>query len=412
MNNISYFCIVKRFKSILFVLSALLFTPSTGIYGARDLTPEEALHVDSAIQIGLLTCEPGQKIYSLYGHTAIHYVNTDLGVDVAVNYGVFNFNKPLFGLRFVFGLTDYEMGVEPFDQFCTIYGYEQRGITEQVINLPPQQKKEVAEALALNYQPQNREYRYNYFFDNCTTRARDMIIGTLQQYVDYQKADNGKGASFREMIHECNEDRPWARFGNDILLGVNADRATTLSEQQFLPHHLMEDFSHAVLKNDNKTTPLVKETKVVVPAFNVPADKEFPLRPQTCAIILLIITIIITVLEYYLKKGFWGYDLLLQVATGLGGILPFVMIFSQHPTVSFNLQLLALNPLPLIFGWRAICRFSRGKQDRWWTVQSVLLILFFLGAAIQHYAEGMMLLACCLLVRSATKMIRQPNKKD
>ena len=202
INNISYFCIVKRFKSILshFIAFLLLFfSSSQSVFASNEIPTQLANHVDSMIHLGLLTCQPSQEVYSLYGHTAIHYINREQGIDVAVNYGMFSFNKPHFILRFVFGLTDYEMGVQPFDDFCAAYAYEQRGITEQVLNIPAEVKLEIAEALERNYLPQNREYRYNYFYDNCTTRARDMIVGSLKPLIQYERKDGGP--SFRKMIH-------------------------------------------------------------------------------------------------------------------------------------------------------------------------------------------------------------------
>ena len=405
MNNISYFCIVKRFKSILthiFAILLLVFGCSMSLFASNDMRTEYLQHADSTIHLGLLTCQPSQEVYSLYGHTAIHYINRDRGIDVAVNYGMFSFSKPYFILRFVFGLTDYEMGVQPFDDFCAAYAYEQRGITEQVLDIPAETKLEIAEAIERNYLPENREYRYNYFYDNCTTRARDRVLGKLKPYLHYERQDGGP--SFRDMIHAYNEDYPWARFGNDILLGVKADMSTTVSEQQFLPDHLMADFSTAIVKKDNHQWKLVKETITIVPAFSQTITEEFPLRPRTCAILLLLLTISVTLLEYFTKKHFWGYDLSLMLLSGLAGCILFVMIFSQHPTVSFNLQLLAFNPLPLFFAWRAVRRIRSHQNDRWWFYWTILLLLFFCGTIVQHYAEGMMLVACSLLIRCCTHL--------
>ena len=401
---------MKRFKSILthhFALLWLFWSCSMSVFASEDTKQEYMQQIDSTIHLGLLTCQPSQEVYSLYGHTAIHYINREQGIDVAVNYGMFSFSKPYFVLRFVLGLTDYEMGVQPFDDFCAAYAYEQRGITEQVLDIPAELKLEIAEAIERNYRPENREYRYNYFYDNCTTRARDRVLGKLKPYIHYQRQDGGP--SFREMIHAYNEDHPWARFGNDILLGVKADAPTSISEQQFLPDHLMNDFATAIVRKDGKQWKLVKETTTIIPSFNQTIEEEFPLRPRTCAIILLLLTILVTTFEYLTKKTFWGYDILLMLFSGVAGCILFVMIFSQHPTVSLNLQLLALNPLPLFFVWRATKRLRHHQSDRWWTWWSILLVLFFCGAFIQHYAEGMIIVACSLLLRCCTHITHKDS---
>ena len=144
-----------------------------------------ALKDMDAVRISLLTCQPHEEVYSIYGHTAIRYQDLARGTDLAVNYGMFSFHKPYFVLRFVFGLTDYEMGIEPFEAFCAQYASYGSGVYEQVLNLTPEEKLTIAKAIDTNYEPQNRVYRYNYFYDNCTTRARDMITNHLQARVDY-----------------------------------------------------------------------------------------------------------------------------------------------------------------------------------------------------------------------------------
>ena len=191
-------------------------------------------------EISLLTCSPHQEVYSLYGHTAIRVRNAVTGEDLVVNYGVFDFAQPHFVTRFVFGLTDYSMGIMPFSLFYQEYRYYNSSVTQQTLNLTRAEKQNILKALADN--AQSPTYRYNYFHDNCTTRARDMLTQHLDGEVHYQGAADSS-ATFRSMIHDFNEQHPWARFGNDMLLGFGADRRTTRSETQFLPTNLMDDFA-------------------------------------------------------------------------------------------------------------------------------------------------------------------------
>ena len=381
------------------VLAIIFIVMSQSVMAQKAVKAE---HVDSIIHISLLTCQAGQEVYSLYGHTAIHYVNVEKGIDVAINYGMFSFSKPFFILRFVFGLTDYEMGVQDYQDFCRQYAFFQRGIIEQHLNIPAEDKLLFAKAVEQNYMPENREYRYNYFYDNCTTRARDIILGRLKDQIHYKRSDHGP--SFRMMIHEYNEDHPWARFGNDMLLGVQADRPTTIGEQQFLPDNLMKDFESATFALEEGIKPVVGETTIVVPDFKHEAKKEFPLRPRECFLLLLVLTIVITVIEMYSKKRMWIYDLILMTASGLAGCVLFVMFFSQHPTVRFNLQLLLLNPLPLFFIKRLVARRNDTSPDRLSAFWIVLICLFFVGSIWQTYAEGMYLLASSLLIRNIVRI--------
>ena len=333
MNNISYFCIVKRFKSNLTALLTALLLLAGNSNKAYAQEPESLPQATDSemdsVRISLLTCSPGEQVWALYGHTAIRYENPQKGIDIAVNYGIFNFNKPHFLLRFVFGLTDYEMGISSFRDFCEEYQYYGRKVTQQVINLNNEQKRRIISALMKNYQPENRVYRYNYFYDNCTTRARDMLLDNLQDSThQIVGKDYHEEMTFREMVHSYCTARPWARFGNDMLLGVGADRPTTNEEQQFLPANLMEDFDE-MLVSDNKTydAPLVSDKFTVVnPALRQQEDEGgFPFRPRTCAFLLLAVTIVVTLMEYTTKKTYWGYDLLLMLVSGLAGCVLFLM---------------------------------------------------------------------------------------
>ena len=382
------------------ILLALFLTIVTGV---------KANPVDS-IEISLLTCSPHNEVYSLYGHTALRIRDSISKQDWAVYYAVFDFSKPLFVPRFVFGLTDYEMGIFPFRLFCEEYKYFGSSITEQVLDLTAEEKARIVQAIMRNYEPQNREYRYNFFYKNCTTQARDVIYDNLPLDVTYKTNRTKDLPSYRELIHEYNEEFRWARCGNDLLLGVGADKNTTIDEQQFLPEKLMNDFDKAYVGNRK----LVKEKKVLFEARKYEGTEVLPMMikpttitPTHVGTALLVLIIILTLAEWRTKKLFYWVDAILMVTCGLAGILLFLMLFSQHPTVRVNLQLLLLNPLPLFFVVRMIKR-SRKKQTDWqFRMWIILICLFFAGSAIQHYAEGMHLLAASLLIRNVARFLKK-----
>ncbi|MBR6015570.1 MAG: DUF4105 domain-containing protein, partial [Prevotella sp.] len=404
---ISYFCIVKLFETILRLHFWLLLLVVGGGGNAfaqtsprtsddAKLTAEEAARVDSTISISLLTCQAGEESYSLYGHTAIRYVNREQGVDVAVNYGIFDMSQSNFVVRFIFGLTDYMMGIQPFDEFCQIYAYERRGIIEQELNLPPEEKLRVVKTIEENYKPENRNYRYNIFYNNCTTKARDVILGPMN--VIYEREDNGW--SFRQMLHLCTIGHFWTQFGNDLLLGLKADAPTTVSEQQFLPFNLKEDFDSALIGD---SIPLVRETRTVVPMFYDSQEKS-ALTTIITVLLILFLGIVFYVLSWYFPskfKFFWCFEALLMLVVGLCGLVLTAMIFSQHPTVNFNLQILILNPLALI-GVYAAYKDRNGPKKHWfWRFYSLCFIAFivaeilayFIVGHIQFFAKGLAILA-------------------
>ena len=257
----------KMKKGILYIVLTFLLSVINVTAGTQSMS-----NADS-IQISLLTCSAGKEVWTQYGHTAIRYYDKESGEDLAINYGTFSFDQSYFIPRFVLGMTDYRMGVQPMDAFLSQYSYEGRGVTEQVLRLSAKDKEVICEALQNNLKPENVVYRYNYFFDNCTTRARDMIVNHLHGKVVYPPAD--QDATFRSMIHKWNDKDKWAQFGEDLLLGVNADRKTTKAEQQFLPENLRNDFDKAIYNGK----PLVKETNELLVAETEVAAPAFPFSP-------------------------------------------------------------------------------------------------------------------------------------
>lgn len=393
-----YFCSVKQISCFFRLAILCIITLACNEIQADD-GGQTGGGADS-ITVSLLTCSPGDEVYSLYGHTAIRYTDYNNGVDVAVNYGVFSFGKPFFVLRFIFGVTDYEMGIVPFNYFCEEYRSEGRSVRQQELNLTPDEKLALRKALEENYLPQNRVYRYNYFYDNCTTRARDIIFSCINGRVEY---DGGGDTypSFRSLIHGFNENAPWARFGNDILLGVKADRKTDRKEHQFLPAYLMHDFDKArIVSANGAQRPLVTHSSTIVEGGAQVAEEGFPLRPAACAWIIFGIVVAVTAAEALAGRRLWPFDALLMTLYGCMGIVVFLMFFSLHPATSTNLQVLLFNPLPLVFAYRAARRAVKRRREPFWTYSAILAALFFIGGFFQDYAEGTYVLALSLLVRS------------
>ncbi len=358
-----------------------------------DAAGNDSMKMDS-VEISLITCTPHEEIYSLYGHTALRYRNLRNGDDFVFNYGVFNFNAPHFVARFVLGKTDYELGIAPLAPFCRYYKDWGSKVTEQVLNLTDDEKARVVLALMINARPENKTYRYNFFYDNCSTRPRDIIANNVSGVIVYAPHE-GEAPTYREMLHELTGHHPWATMGNDLLLGLKADLSTTTREQQFLPMNLMADFSKAQIYTNGSYRPLVKEERILVEPGIQTVEEDFPLSPTLCFLLLAAIAVTIAIVEYKRHRCLVWFDTLLMLLTGIAGCLLFVMLFSEHPTTSTNLQILLLNPISLAF----IPSVLLHKRTIYWKILLTCLILFFAGWFIQDYAEGMEILACCLLTR-------------
>jgi hypothetical protein len=382
------------FNALKGVLLTLILVSSTPVAAQEDIPPMDS------VEFSLLTCQPHDEVYSLYGHTAIRYHELRPGgLDWAFNYGVFDFKKPHFVARFVFGLTDYELGAYPYKYFVKEYRRFGSMVTEQVLNLTDEEKMALHDALAINLRPENKIYRYNYFYNNCTTKARDIIESCINGKVEYAGREDYT-PSYRDMVHSMTRNNPWSRFGNDLLLGIKADWKTDLRQQEFLPGNLMYDFDHAQIYSNGSYRPLIKERRIAVPGGVQIIESGFPLTPLACAAILLAVGIVIFFFEWRKKRVFVLWDVLLMMTTGTIGIVLTLMLFSQHPTVSLNLQIILCNPLPWLFLWPVI----RGRETRYWKITAILAVLFLIGSFFQCYAEGIHVLALCLLMQCYANM--------
>lgn len=388
-----YFCTVKDFKII--IRASLLTFISLISNGIPAMATQNQANQMDSVEISLLTCSPHEQVYSLYGHSALRYKDLRTGEDFAFNWGIFNFKKPFFVLRFMFGLTDYELGIMPIGRFCEEYKRRGSQVMEQVLNLTADEKRKVRMALAENLRPENRVYRYNFLYDNCSTRPRNIIENSLNGEIQYQ-VRQGYTPTYREMVREHTRNHPWATAGNDLLLGVKADLPTDLWQQEFLPQNLMYDFDHAQIYEEGTYRPLVKERRIIVKGGVQVIKQDFPLSPTECAVILLIISLLIMSVEFKKKHTYKGWDVALMAIQGSTGTILFLMFFSQHPTTSTNLQILLLNPLPLAFLYHII----KKKKSVYWKLSAIMTTAFFIGGFFQDYAEGMEIVALSLLTRN------------
>mgnify|MGYP000672848288 FL=1 len=408
MKNIAYFCIVKKLNIFLYRLLLTFILLDISKIAIGNTTNYAETPADS-IRVSLLTCSPHDEIYSLYGHTAIRYEDKASKTDIVVNYGMFSFKKPFFVARFVLGLTDYEMGIQDFNDFCYEYQYFGSQVTQQEINLTPEEKGQLLKALQDNY-ANARVYRYNYFYNNCTTKARDIILKSINGKIEYKNAID-KSVSFRDLIHGCNANYSWASFGNDLLLGFKADMQTTREEQQFLPDNLMRDFGQAkIVSADGSARPLVKNTEIIVKGNDHAIAGKTKVTPQFVFITLLLLIAAIVVAEFKTKKRFLWVDISLLLASGLAGLILFVMLFSEHPTTSTNLQIFILCPLNLYWAIYIIKnKRNERKLRKAWTFLSIMLCIGLSGRLIQVYAEGMPLLALSLLLKNCCNLYATRN---
>lgn len=365
---------------------------------------------EDSIRFSLLTCGAGEEIYSLFGHTAIRYENFTRGIDAVFNYGIFSFNTPNFILRFTLGETDYQLGVTSYKQFAYEYTWTGRDVWQQTLNLNAEEKKKLLALLEENYLPQNRIYRYNFFYDNCATRPRDQIERAVQGTLEY--ADDmtsfQTGISFRDIVHQYTIGHSWARFGIDLCLGSQADKDITRRQMMFAPFYLKDFLAKAQLKNipQGMERPLVSSEDHIIQSPQQTSTEEAPSPLQTAFLLFTIVTIA-TAYGIYRRKSLWLLDLLLFLATGVAGcILAFLASFSQHPAVSPNYLLFLFHPLHLLcLPW--MIKRVRKKEKSIYMWANITVLTFFIllwGIIPQEFNLAVLPLALSLWIRSASNL--------
>lgn len=332
-----------------------------------------------SLRFSLLTCAPGQVVYELFGHTAIRYQNFTRNQDYVFNYGMFDFDTPNFAYRFAKGQADYQLGINSFEGFRRSYAYRRSSVYEQELNLTTVEKQKLQQLLFVNYQPENRVYRYNYFYNNCTTCARDQIEKAIQGRVVYPEGEHGK--SFRGIIHQYTAACPWDRLGIDLLLGAEADEEIDSRLQMFAPFYMRDFASKAFIEaTDGSKRPLVSRETMVVEVEPRTIEPGFFLSPMTCAILFLLVNLLVAYLQITKHCVYWGWDVLLYGAQGMAGcVITFLFFFSTHPTVGSNWMLAVLHPLALFFIPWTFFRRKKGVKDYFSMVNTVYLTFFMIS---------------------------------
>ncbi|MDP4238583.1 MAG: DUF4105 domain-containing protein [Bacteroidota bacterium] len=320
-----------------------------------NLSAQQICFSDSVV-ISLITCSPGEEVYSKFGHTAIRINDSKKGIDLVFNYGIFSFETENFYYKFIKGETDYQLGIYDTRYFLPEYAERNSVVWEQTLNLTPAEKKNLIDLLLKNYEPQNRTYRYNFIFDNCATRPRDKIFAALKGYVRFQPVTYQK--TFRQWVGMYVGTDTWLKFGIDLVFGIEADRTANISESMFLPETLMYEFQTAQIHSPNgQIRKLVADKKILVNKNNTKEQQDsWVFKPVSISLFLLVLGIILTIWDIKeRKRHFKLFDTIILFVTGVGGVIVFyLMFFSVHPLVKSNLNLLWLNPLNLfvaLFIW-------------------------------------------------------------
>lgn len=306
----------------------------------------EAQSADSA-DVYLITCAPGTASYSIYGHTALRISMQSTQFDMVYNWGIFDFSTPNFVYRFAKGKLDYMLGAYSYERFLEEYVAEGRAVWSQKLNLTAEEKEKLFALINENLKPENVRYRYDFFFDNCATRVRDIVAASAADTVIFPAREEAE--TFRQLIDPYQKVLPWLDFGADMLLGLQADRKATVADEMFLPMFLRDNFAGSVIIHDGNREPLAGPVETVVDIPAATTGKKVWV-PQ--AVFWLVFLFVVLVTFVFKRPGLEKFvDLvLLFIYSLLALVLVFTNILSDHDALHLNLLFLGINILiPVLF---------------------------------------------------------------
>ncbi len=382
---------LRYFFLLLFILAGI-FSPV-----AYSVTLSESS------KISVITCSNTYEVHTVYGHSAIRVNDPDTGIDHVFNYGVFSFDAPNFIYRFAKGETDYMLYAYPFNRFLKSYKEEGRSVYEQTLNLSTNQKQQLFDFLVWNAREENRVYRYNFFFDNCASRVRDVVEKKTGAAIIFPEQSEHP-QTFRELIKSYHHPMKWLDFGIDLVVSAPADKIASAYEEMFLPDYLMDHFSKAHIQDESGTRALVSDTQTLYEAPKLNHRESFFTGPFFFFSVLAFVILVISIRQCNNKKLSTLTDILIYGITGIMGftILWFV-IYSEHPAMRPNYNLLWAMPLNLIFAitwrikrWRPITRYYHIATAAW-----LLLFVSFHGLIPQKFHPVFFLLILIVFIRSA-----------
>ena len=374
-------------------LFLLLFLGLNSLAIAQDNT------LSSEAIISLLTIGPGASLNDSFGHSAFRVYDPVNHIDLVFNYGVYDFDTPNFYTKFARGKINYKLGVNYFEDFFEAYVAQNRRIEEQVLNLTPIEEQRLYNYLLNNFKPENRYYLYDFFFDNCATRIKDVLNNALNDNVEFNTPDPFRPETFRTLIQNELNYNSWGSLGIDVALGSVIDKKASPEEHMFLPKYIYLFFENATI---NKSERLVKQTDVLFESAKRPKTEKFLFSPLMIFGSIGLLILIITFFDNKKNKRSKWLDVVLFIITGLVGVFILLLWFAtDHSATAYNYNLLwafALNIFMIAQVIKKKVRIWFRKYLKFLVIMLCLLALHWI-LSIQIYAIGLIPILFALLIR-------------
>jgi hypothetical protein len=344
-------------------------------------------------EVSIITVGPGTNLNDSFGHNGFRIRDQSRNIDVIYDYGRFDFNTPNFYLKFAQGKLLYEIGSNNFDPFFNYYKKQNRWIKEQVLNLNYSEKQALFKYLQTNIKPENKKYKYDFFYDNCATKIRDVIIEILGDKLEYKEDHITENYTFRELIQKNVKANSWGSLGMDIAIGAVVDRKARPIEYQFLPQYVFEGANNAVVIRNDAEVSLVKKYNYLFEAKKQEPKSNFFLSPFFVFGCLGLCLIFITYKDFKNNTRSRLPDMLIFLITGIVGLaLLLLWVATDHTATVNNYNLLWAFPFSILFVLHIYKKFPRA-----WLRKYIFFLIMLLSLLAIHWTTGVQVFAVGLL---------------
>ncbi len=392
------------------------------------LTAVNHLVLSEEAQISLLTASPGDELYSVFGHSAVRVTDPANNIDLVFNYGTFDFDTPNFYVKFARGKLLYKLSVVPMEYFMAEYRFDGRAVFEQILHLTMPERQKMFNYLMENSLPENAYYHYDFFYDNCATRIRDLAddvldiewyehpgivpeyLAGIRSLLDYEfeyQPSHEPFRSLRDMLQPFLVNMPWSAFGIDLALGLPADKVATYYDFMYLPDEMLIAFA---LAGHSDGRQLVAEHQILLQQTTKmsPAGFFTPERVFWAVFILSLIS--------FIKRRFSRiFDLTFFTLLGLTGlVILFLWFFTDHITTKINLNVLWAIPTHLYYIWVSSYEHKKPAGVFYFRIVSLLSLamLVFWTLIPQGFNSAFFPIILTALVKSIPYAVRLPYLTD
>lgn len=347
--------------------------------------------LSSEAKISVLTIGPGSSLNDAFGHSGFRVKDQRTHIDLVFNYGIYDFTTPNFYLKFAQGKLNYLCGVNYYEDFFESYVAQNRTIREQDLNLSLEEKQRLFDYLANNVRPENRAYLYDFFFDNCATRIRDVLRKTVKDSLIFHNPEGFNEKTFRRLIHDHVNWNSWGRLGIDMALGAVIDKKASGYEHMFLPEYIYTFFENATFNKSDKK--LVRQSSVLFTKLDTSKSSGFLRSPLFIFICIGLIILLITYADYKNKKRTKWLDITLFSLTGVVGILMLLLWFAtDHEATAQNYNLLWASALNIF----VLSQLFIKKVSSWF-IKYLKFLIIMLCLQILHWSIGVQVFAVTLI---------------